>query len=121
MKIYLTIVTFLITATDVLAKTTLIPEKSDPKFGKLAQKFTEGTLQLYDIPFYIMYLTQKLVGIAGMAAVIFFMYGGYLYLMESYSGEASTSKTYMKNAVIGFVISLSAWIIIDLAIRLLTE
>jgi len=98
---------------------TFIPGKDD-KTG-LATKFQTGDVQLTDIPTYLAYLTDQAVWVAGVLAVIFFMIGGYQYLIGAYDDSTDEGKNTLKNVVIGLALVTMAWIIIDIAVRLLTE
>ena len=54
----------------------------------------------------------------GILAVILFLYAGFLWMTAGGdSGKVDKAKSYMKNAVIGIVIILAAYIITDFVIR----
>lgn len=95
--------------------TTLIPQSGDE--SGLAEKFQRGTLELYDIPTYIKYLTEQFVWIAGLVAVIMIVIGGYSYMYNEDKG-----KRILKNVILyGLPTVVFAWMIVDLLIRLVTE
>lgn len=86
----------------------------------LATMIRTGDIHLRNIPCFIKYITQTVVGIAGTVAVIFIMIGGYLYVIgrDDQKDQAKKTVTY---ALIGLAVSLLAWIIIDLTLQLATE
>ncbi len=92
-----------------------------PSTGALSSKFKYGTLQLFDIPKYLAYITDNSVWVAGLLAVIFSMIGGYYYLIGAYSDSPDQGKSTLKNVFIGLTVVMLSWMIIDLFIRLITE
>jgi hypothetical protein len=96
----------------------LIPTKDA---DGLVEKFEQGTFELYDIPLYIKYLTDQTIGVAGILAIIFVMWGGYLYLIGSFNDSLDEGKRTLINVVWGLAIVSFAWMVIDLAIRIMTE
>ena len=104
-----------------LAGNTVIPSEGDN--ADLAKKFKDGSFELTDIPIYIKYLTEKLVWVAGVAAVIFVMIGGYRYITGMYTGneDGSEGKQTIKNVIIGLAFVAFSWMIIDLVVRFITE
>jgi hypothetical protein len=85
----------------------------------MADMIRTGNIHLYNISCFLLYFTQMLVGLAGSIAVIMVMYGGYRYLISGENQEeAKKTITY---ALIGLVVTLSAWIIVDLVLQAATE
>lgn len=125
-KILLVFFTFLLGLSSVFADSsnaTLIPstENSDANAKALAQKFSEGTLQLYDIPYYLQYLTDLLIWLAGLLAVIAIMLAGYMYISGSFADKTDSAKTTITNVVKGLAVVISAWMVLDIIVRLITE
>ena len=73
-----------------------------------------GDCHLSDIPFFIQYIASYLVGIAGTISVVMVMWGGYQWIMggvsEDQKGKGKKTLTY---AVIGLIITLLSWVIIN--------
>ncbi len=86
----------------------------------LADMIRTGEMHLWNIPCYIKFITQTLVGLAGTLAVIFVMIGGYKYVIGRDEDKDAAKKT-ITYALIGLAVSLMAWIIIDLVLRFATE
>ena len=86
----------------------------------LANMIRTGDISLRQIPCFIKYFAQTLIGIAGSVAVIFIMIGGYRYTLgsEGANDEAKRTITY---ALIGLAVSLLAWIMVDIVLQLITE
>jgi hypothetical protein len=96
----------------VLAQgTTLIPETGD-KYG-LAEKFQSGKFEVYDIPFYVLYLIEVLIYFAGGIAVLFVVIGGYQYMIGGLTEDKESGKKTIGFALGGFAVALLAWTIVN--------
>ena len=87
----------------------------------LADMIRSGDIHLRNIPCFIKFFTQTLVGIAGSISVVFIMFGGYRYVVSSEEDAKSGGKKTIIYALIGLAVSLMAWIIIDLVLQVATE
>lgn len=66
-------------------------------------------------------LTKMILGLVGSLALLFFIYGGVMFLIAGGSSEMiSKGKKIITNAVIGVALVLGAWIIVNFAIAALT-
>jgi hypothetical protein len=114
--------------TAVFAQTNYIPPTalpgSDQSIGNscvgLATMIATGQIHLSNLPCFIKYFTQTLVGVAGSIAVVFVMIGGYKYVVLMDEGKEAAKKT-ITHALIGLAVSLLAWVLIDLVIQVATE
>jgi len=86
----------------------------------LADKIRSGNIRLSNMKCFTKFFAQTLIAIAGSVSLIFVMFGGYRYVMETEQDKAAAKKTILY-ALIGFGVSLLAWIIVDLALRIATE
>jgi hypothetical protein len=86
----------------------------------LATMIQTGDIHLRNIPCFIKFITQTIIGAAGSIAVLFVMIGGYKYVVLPDEDKDKAKKT-ITHALIGLAVSLMAWIIIDLVIQLATE
>jgi hypothetical protein len=90
----------------VYAQTTLTPDNNNC--------MKTGDCHLSDIPFFIQYIASYLVGIAGTISVVMIMWGGYQWIMggvsEDQKGKGKKTLTY---AVIGLIITLLSWVIVN--------
>lgn len=73
-----------------------------------------GQIRLWMAPFYITSLIQFLIGLAGLVAVIFIIVGGYKYVIGGLTDDKESGKKTIKFAIIGLVVSLLAWIIVNI-------
>lgn len=121
MRILTILTVFFLQTTQSFAANSLVPSTSDTQYKSLADKFQAGTLQLYDVPVYIKYLTEKLVWVAGLLAVLAIIWGSYKYLIGGLTDDAKGAKTIFGNVFKGLAFVVLAWMIIDLIVRFATE
>jgi hypothetical protein len=72
-----------------------------------------GKIGLFMVPFFITYLIQFLLGIAGLVAVLFVVIGGYHYVIGGITEEKEKGKKTILHALMGLIVALSAWMIIN--------
>lgn len=77
-------------------------------------RIKDGNVHLSDIPFFIHFIASYLVGIAGTVSVLMVMVGGYQWILggvsEDQKGKAKKTISY---AIMGLVITLLSWIIVN--------
>lgn len=83
-------------------------------------KFQTGDFAWTDILSFGFHLIELMLTVAGSIAVILVMVGGYQYIIGALTESKEQGKTTIKNALIGFAVILLAWIIVDIAIALIT-
>jgi hypothetical protein len=98
---------------------TLIPQEGDSR--GLGKKFINGKFELKDIPLYIEYLVDIAVIAAALIAVLFIIYGGYQYLMTPVIEDKEMGKNTIMNAIMGLVVSILAWFIVNAALYVATS
>lgn len=81
---------------------------------------TTGDVKAWMIPFYIRYILEFIIGLAGLIAVGGIVYGGYLYLFAGLSDDKDKGKNAIKNGILGFIIVLTSWAIVNIVISLVT-
>ena len=86
----------------------------------LADMIRSGNIHLSNIPCFVKYFTQTLIGIAGTISVVMVMVGGFKYIVFS-DEKKQDAKSTIIHALIGLAIALMAWIVVDLAVRFATE
>ncbi len=86
----------------------------------LADRIRMGNIHLAQLPCFIKYITQTLIGVAGTISVIYVMIGGFKYILLGEEKKADAKSTII-HALLGLAVSLMAWIIVDLVVRFATE
>ncbi|MDD3302332.1 MAG: pilin [Candidatus Gracilibacteria bacterium] len=107
-KIYLMIITFLLTSYNyTFAADTGI-------FGTCVRKadIRNGDIHTDDIPCIIQNAIDVFMGIAGTVSVVFIIIGAYQILFGSLSKDTTKGKTTITYAIAGFVLAASSWLII---------
>lgn len=105
---------------------TLLPAENENLGGTgdvcigLADMIRSGNMHLRNLPCFIKYFSQTLIGVAGSLAVIFVMVGGYKYVLGKDEDKESAKKT-ITYALIGLAVTLLAWVLIDLVLQVATE
>ncbi len=72
----------------------------------------DGVSRVSDLGNYIAVLYRFLIGIAGTAAVIMIVYGGFRYLLGSATDDVSSGKQIIQDALIGLMLVLGAYFIL---------
>ncbi len=81
---------------------------------------TTGDVKMWMVPFFIRYILEFIIGLAGLIAVGGIVYGGYLYLFAGLSEDKDKGKNAIKNGILGFVLVLTSWAIVNIVISLVT-
>lgn len=72
-----------------------------------------GKIRLFMMPYFVTYLIQFLLQIAGLIAVLFVVYGGFQYVKGGVSEDKDSGKKTLTHALVGLAVSVSAWIIVN--------
>lgn len=72
-----------------------------------------GRIRLFMAPYFVTYLIQFLLGLAGLVAVLFVVYGGFKYVVGGVSEDKEAGKKIITHALLGLLVALSAWIVIN--------
>ena len=79
-----------------------------------------GDIKLWMVPYYIKYLLEFVIGISGLLCVGAIVLGGFWLLFGGVSEDKDKGKKAIFNGIIGLILTLTAWGIVNLVIRLLT-
>jgi len=79
-----------------------------------------GNISFWMVPYYVKYLLEFVIGIAGLISVGGIVVGGFMYLFAGLSQDKDKGKNAIKNALIGLVLTLTAWAIVNIVIALVT-
>ncbi|MEK7673349.1 MAG: pilin [Patescibacteria group bacterium] len=86
----------------------------------LACGIKTGSMRLWMVPYYVRYILEFIINISGLIAVGGIVYGGYLYLFAGVTEDKDTGKKAIFYGVIGLVMTLLAWAVVNLVIALVT-
>jgi len=79
-----------------------------------------GMIKLYMVPYFIQVILEFIIGISGIVSVAAIVYGGYWYLFAGISEDKDKGKKAIQNGLLGMVLALTAWTIVNIVIGLLT-
>ena len=86
----------------------------------LACGIKTGSIRLWMVPYYIRYILEFIVGIAGLISVGGIVYGGYLYLFAGLSDAKDKGKNAILYGVVGLIMTLVAWAVVNIVIAVVT-
>ncbi len=72
-----------------------------------------GEVRLWMLPYYISYIANFFIGIAGIVSLLFVVIGGFWYMTGGLTDDKEKGKKTIMYALLGFVITLLAWIIVN--------
>ncbi len=77
---------------------------------------------IYDISQIIANIIQILLAVAGVLAVVFIVWGGITYIMSGgESSKTSEAKSTLRNAILGLILTGSAYLIVEFLARNLSK
>jgi len=80
-----------------------------------------GNIHLFMVPFFITMLTQFLLSISGVISVLFICLGGFKYAVGGLIEDKESGKKYIQYALLGLVVSLGAWMVVNFIMIVLTS
>lgn len=80
-----------------------------------------GNIHLFMVPFFITMLTQFLLSISGVISVLFIILGGFKYAVGGLIEDKESGKKYIQYALLGLVVSLGAWMVVNFIMIVLTS
>ncbi len=86
----------------------------------LACGIKTGDIKLWMVPFYVRFVLEFVIGLAGLLSVAGIIYGSYLYLVAGISEDKEKGKNALKNSIIGLIITLTAWGFVNIVIALVS-
>lgn len=96
-------------------------DASDKRDEILACAIKTGRMHLFMVPFFALYIIEFLLGIAGLLAILYIVYGGYKYVIGGLTQDKETGKKIIFQAILGLSVALGAWIIVNLVQIVLTS
>ncbi|MFA7050160.1 MAG: hypothetical protein WC164_03590 [Patescibacteria group bacterium] len=87
-----------------------------PGAGQRSDDYQSGNYELNDILVVGIQVTRFILGIVGSLSLLFFIYGGVMFLISAGSSDkVQQAKTIIINATIGLIIVFTSYIIIEFA------
>lgn len=83
------------------------------QYDVMACSLKSGEFHLFMAPYMIRYFVEVIIQLAGLVCVLFIIIGAYQYLLGSVTENKQKGKDTIKNALIGLVITLLSWIIVN--------
>lgn len=79
-----------------------------------------GDIRLWMVPYYVRFILEFLLQIAGLIAVGGIIYGSYLYMFAGVSDEKDRGKKAIAYGVAGIIVAMVAWAVVNIVISFLT-
>lgn len=79
-----------------------------------------GKVSLAMLPYFIQYISNYLLGIISLVALLFTVIGGVLYSAGGLTEKKDQGKTYIKNALFGMGTAFLAWTVVNVIISAIT-
>jgi len=80
-----------------------------------------GYVRFWMLPYFIKYILNFVVSIAGLIVVLMIILGGYFYIAGAFTDDKEKGKTIIKYALYGFVLILSSWSLVNILLLFLTS
>jgi len=93
-------------------------KSADPLLGCAIKT---GRISLQMIPFFIKYISNYLLSIVGILAVLFIVIGGYMYIYGGLTDNKDRGKKYIYHALFGMTLALLSWVIVAIIIAAVTS
>lgn len=83
------------------------------QYDVIACSLKSGRFHLFMVPYMIRYFVELIIQLSGLVCVLYIVVGAYQYIIGSVSENKQQGKDTITNALIGLVITLMAWIIVN--------
>ncbi|TSC57625.1 MAG: Uncharacterized protein Greene041619_1053 [Candidatus Peregrinibacteria bacterium Greene0416_19] len=92
-----------------------------PPSGRIGNcSFITGEFHFPCIPLYLAYLIQLFFGFTGAIFLAQIIWAGYLIAFGAVTGDKEAGKKRLTSAIIGFIVSVLAFVIVDLVVATVT-
>jgi len=86
----------------------------------LACGIKTGKIHLWMIPYYVVYLIEFMIGIAGLLSVLFLVMAGFQYVSSGLAEAKDKAKNTIKHALMGLGVALAAWTVVNIVQYIVT-
>jgi hypothetical protein len=87
---------------------------AEEKNEYLACAIKTGRIKLWMIPFFVSYMANFFIGVAGTVSLLFVILGGFWYMTGGVTDDKEKGKKTITYALIGLAITLLAWTIVNI-------
>lgn len=81
--------------------------------GLLGCAIERGKVKFWMIPYFVNYVLEFMINIAGVLVVLMIIIGGYYYIYGAVTDDKEKGKTIISYAIGGYVLVLSSWFIVN--------
>lgn len=107
-------------AYDDAARTIVINEPSE-RDNLLGCAIKTGRISLNMLPYFVTYIANFLLSLAGIISVLFIVIGGYQYIYGGLIDQKEKGKKTILNAVAGLAVALLSWVVVQIIITAITS
>lgn len=89
--------------------------KDDPKERNevLGCAIKTGRIKFWMVPYFIIYIIDFIIAISGLIAILFIIIGGYQFVIAGATEKKDTAKATIKHALLGLILVLVAWVVVN--------
>lgn len=80
-----------------------------------------GEIQFWMIPYYVIFIMEFVIELSGLIVILMIMVGGYYYIAGALTDDKEKGKTIITHALIGMVVVLTSWILVNILLLALTS
>ncbi|MFC1750525.1 hypothetical protein ACFL2V_17155, partial [Pseudomonadota bacterium] len=80
-----------------------------------------GRITLEIVPYFITYIANFLLALIGLVVVLFIVLGGYYYIYGGLTEQKEKGKKTIANALLGMVVAILSWVIVNVVISAITS
>ncbi|MFA5820920.1 MAG: pilin [Candidatus Gracilibacteria bacterium] len=80
-----------------------------------------GDIHLWMVPYYLRYILEFVIALAGLISVGGIVYGGFIYIFSGISKDTEKGKKALIYSIIGMILTLVAWAVVNIVIVFLTQ
>lgn len=73
-----------------------------------------GNISFWMIPYFIVRIIEFIIGLSGLGAILMLIYGGYEFIMAGATDKQDSAKKTISHAIIGLIVVLVAWVLVNL-------
>jgi len=87
----------------------------------LACALKTGHIQFWMVPYFVTFMLEFLISIAGLIAILMLIVGAYYYIAGGLTDDKEKGKTIIKYALGGLILTTLSWVIVNIILLALTS